>query len=712
MSHLRNPLEAKLAMRGGKPTLFINGQPQVPIFYSLTDVPGGRWSWEEVPQRNIRLFYEHGIRLVQLDIFLDHIWSEDGRMDLGLAQRQIQGVLEHCPEAAVVFRLHVSSPKWWIQLHPEEWTYYADTSPQSDLPWGLNRLIEEDNGPATRVSLASEVWQREGERVVGEFCRQFSQTAEGDALVGIQVANGVYGEWHYWGFIDHDPDTGHAMTKRFRKWLRDRYGSDEALRQEWGRESVTLENAEVPGGEERNTTSSGLFRDPAHEQNVIDYYRCQHEVLADSIIGFSKVVKDNWPRPIITGTFYGYFFFMFGRQAAGGHLELPRVLASPYVDYLSGPSVYDPEANATGEPYRSRSLISSCQLAGKLWLDEMDKRPDLADGDNNLANIRRNMLYTYTKGGQGLWFYDFGPSGFISQAGQVHGWWDHPDYLNEIRGVHELLKRYGKRDYENLADVLLVYDTRCYYYLASQLQEDITHFIEGWMPLGLFRSGAAFDIIHFDDLFRVDLDRYKAIVMANTLVIDDATRRRIHEKVAVNGRHVIWVYAPGYCDGRKLGSELVEETTGFQHLVRHQLPGEAKVTIPALAEEPLEYKSWDKILDPLFAVADDEARQLGFYAGEEACALACKRLGDSMSWFMALPTDSPAVWRAILQDAGVHFYTSQCGDIIYAGGGLVVLHTKIAGQRSLRLHNGKEVCVTIGKEGETIIIDAETGDVL
>ena len=62
----------------------------------------------------------------------------------------------------------------------------------------------------------------------------------------------------------------------------------------------------------------------------------------------------------------------FGRQAAGGHLELHRVLRSPFIDYLSGPQAYEPEALKLGDPYRSRSLTASIRLHGKLWLDEMD----------------------------------------------------------------------------------------------------------------------------------------------------------------------------------------------------------------------------------------------------------------------------------------------------------------------------------------------------
>ncbi|MCK5571570.1 MAG: hypothetical protein KAJ12_02365, partial [Bacteroidetes bacterium] len=71
------PITSKVWMHLGRPTFFINDQPLYPMVYALTDVPGGRWSWEEVPQHNIQNFCEHGIRLYQVDLAMDHIWFED-----------------------------------------------------------------------------------------------------------------------------------------------------------------------------------------------------------------------------------------------------------------------------------------------------------------------------------------------------------------------------------------------------------------------------------------------------------------------------------------------------------------------------------------------------------------------------------------------------------------------------------------------------------
>jgi hypothetical protein len=81
---------------------------------------GGRWSWEELPKYNLHNFYVHGFRLFQVDLFLDHVWMQDGSINLDTAQKQLRGVINACPNAAIFIRFHVTPPKWWMLQHPEE----------------------------------------------------------------------------------------------------------------------------------------------------------------------------------------------------------------------------------------------------------------------------------------------------------------------------------------------------------------------------------------------------------------------------------------------------------------------------------------------------------------------------------------------------------------------------------------------------------------
>ena len=64
----QTPQTAEVKPFNGKPALFVNGRPEAPDFYSLTHAYGARWSWEEVPQRNLKNFSDQGFRLFQLDL--------------------------------------------------------------------------------------------------------------------------------------------------------------------------------------------------------------------------------------------------------------------------------------------------------------------------------------------------------------------------------------------------------------------------------------------------------------------------------------------------------------------------------------------------------------------------------------------------------------------------------------------------------------------
>ena len=124
-------LSAKVAPYQNRPAIFLDDRPVAPILYALTDVPGGRRSWEEVPQHNMERFCNDGIRMFQVDVFLEQLWREDGSLELDYARRQVEGIRAVCPEAAVFFRFHVNAPRWWTARHPEENVRYAPSSDDS-----------------------------------------------------------------------------------------------------------------------------------------------------------------------------------------------------------------------------------------------------------------------------------------------------------------------------------------------------------------------------------------------------------------------------------------------------------------------------------------------------------------------------------------------------------------------------------------------------
>jgi hypothetical protein len=83
---------------------------------------------------------------------------------------------------------------------------------------------------------------------------------------------------------------------RFRRFLKAKYGSDEALRAAWGRPSASIETAEIAGLEERYAAADPPFRDPKAGRAAIDALKCHQGSVADAIIRFCEIAKLNWPR--------------------------------------------------------------------------------------------------------------------------------------------------------------------------------------------------------------------------------------------------------------------------------------------------------------------------------------------------------------------------------------------------------------------------------
>ncbi len=705
---MKRLLKSEVKMYNGRPTVFINDRAYSPVIYSLTDCPGGRLSYEEFTGHSISRFVKMGFRLFQLDIWLDDMWYEDGTFDISMAQKQIKGVTEKCPDAAVFLRFHTTPPKWWNRLYPDEMVDYADTPavPEESTPEFLRYLIN-DLKPLKKHSFASEKWLSDSTKMLIRFLNELSETDEAASLAGIQPATGVYGEHHYWAFMGHEPDTGKAMQKAFSKFLSDKYGSDKNLRKAWNDDTVSISGNLVPGMDKRSNNTLGFFRDPSKERCIIDYYECQHTLVADCVVHFCRTIKENWPGEIITGAFYGYYISVFGRMAAGGHLCEQKILQSEYIDCLCAPQAYDGNLRQVGGAGASRGMLESAMLHKKLWLDEMDQPVHTGTVMGGMPVypvyeskqiLRRNTMYPIVKGG-GLWYYDFGPHNHS-------GWWTHKVYEDEIESLKGTIDAMMEKDYENPADVLLVFDTSVFKYTGLNSRKDpITDAacINLAFPLSL-RSGAATDTIYLSDLENADLGRYKCVVFFNTFLIDDEKREFIKTRVMNDGRHTLWFHAPGYLDGMSADIENIAELLGkpFDETTIKGAPS------ARFGNETIKLQN---LYEKLYKSPGDFPETRIFHPSGGKYNKVVRWEGDNHTvWFSPLPFDKPDHFRNVFEKAGVHIY-SDGNDSVTCGSGVLSLHTENGGTRTVCLKNGISIDIEL-KPAETILLDDKTGEIL
>ncbi|HVG13462.1 MAG TPA: hypothetical protein VM935_00840, partial [Chitinophagaceae bacterium] len=616
------------------------------------------------------------------------------------------GVLDVCPGASVVIRVHTNAPYWWNEQNREECTEYAD-GPIETRQYGPPFNNEDgDINRALRASLASMKWRKESGGKLAELCRRLSLTPEGNAVSGMHISGGIYGEWHYWGFIDHDPDTGPAMTRFFKEWLKKKYKTDAALQRAWAAKGFTLENATVPSTIERNAASNGIFKDPAKDKRIIDYFTCQQEVVADDIEYFCKLTKESWPRPLIVGVFYGYFYMTFCRQASGGHLFIERIMNSPYIDYLSAPQSYYGASRNLGGSGNSRGVIESALLHGKLWLDEVDNgglqkgavfddiRVSNVPDSNYVPMIRRSALYPLMRG-IGLWYYDFGiQKGF--------GWWDRPLYMKNIQEEKAFFDARLNIPYKSEADALFVWDMESYYYVKNT-----------WTPLcydeidkaleEVLHAGVVGDHIYLFDLDKVDLKQYKAVVFLNVHKMTAKDRAFIKDKVCRDGRTVVWNYMPGYTDGDVLNLKFVRELVDINIAA---IPSREKPSVTI--KDPSYTFTFSGPVNPMAMITDTKVEAIGHTTGTDTIVVARKRMPRYTSVYSVLPLHGSDVYRNILKAAGCHVYNDKT-DFTYANTGLLLIHTIDGGSRTINLKNGKKLTINLPPKSSTLY-NSETGE--
>ena len=680
--HITNELNA--------PRFEIDGRIIPPMLFGLSDFPAAA-SNTAYAQKNIKLFADAGINLVCIDTGLHLGWHKAEPFDPEAMIAEISSVLDANPDAKVLMRLHMNPPYWWMRDNPDECVIYR--TPEGDLPGVDNgeqdRLIRNDSSHHMRVSLASEKWLSEVSEKLGLLCDALNGTPEGEALLAIQPACGVYGEWHQWG-----TDVSAPMTAHFRRFLHEKYGSVENLRKAWNSPDVTFETA-VFRPETFRPGDDGWFRDPELSRDTMDSQESVQNTPPEAILRFCKVIKERLPG-VLTGSFYGYYLGTGGNNMTiGGHLRVNKLYeAKGLIDFLCGPFCYMDNRLPEGTPMQ-RGLLESSRLRGMLWLTEMDQHPtsvprlggDLSNKAETISVLRRNVLQPLFSG-QGLWFYDHRviPKFLVDHpelAGAASlyrktGWWEDDYLINEIAGLKKLAYKLCSKKYEPVADTLIVYDTDSYFCRAKVFDYDYQ------IQSSVARSGVVYDGIYANELEIAELDRYKCIIFANDYMMTPERREKFRKLTA--GKTRIWLYAQGYCDGKTLAVENLSETVGMK-LKRSE--GAEKLIGCGLLDGVSVGIPKDS-LKPFFAVDDEDAIPLGVTGNGEVCAAMKKYDDGTVDCWIATPKLTRELIEPMIKASDAHIWCGS-GDPILACGGFAAINSPAGGHRGITLPDGKMV---------------------
>ena len=674
-------VKGRIVWRNGRAGIELDGKVEPPFLYIAGGSPWDPHNADAIIKAN-----ETGFKFIEIQNTASRFMIGPGRYDFSGLDEDMRRAVALAPDATFCLSLSFYFGYTnWHQTYPDALIGYA-TGPADGRGGQIGRFRS--------PSMADPLAYRELEACATQFMAYIKSRPWYKRVTMIRLCHGVTAEWHYYGMSRDMPDTSPAMTAAFRKYLRGKYASDEALQTAWDDSAVTLETARVPGAEERFGRRRFL-RDPASvDRRVLDYYDCMQDVIADLLLHFTGCVKRADPR-LIVGVYYGYVYHM-AFPPEGQVLRFDKVLSNPNVDFMSSPFNYDGASRHVGGDFQPRSVSDPFKRHGKLMFYEADTRTHIAglkapcssmcrDAAESVAVLRGNIARGLLDGG-GVQFLEFDAR---------HGkqcWFNHPEIWRTFRQSLELWRElWSASAPDPAAQVAVVvspeelvrhgYPTREFQLQCiPNLIDNPTH--------ALLRSGVTCDILTLRGYLESPHD-YRIVVLLNVFGPSPEERRRLTAKVRRPGTVAVWNYAPGLVTEHGYDERAMSELCGITLRARREkLPMAATLCdgsklAPAWGKTP-----WQE--SPRCYADDPQAETLGSYDRTPEPAVVVKRLDDgSTAVFCGMPGITAHFWRLLWKKLGIPTLSGPEQLVLAGNARHLMAHTGRAGEFELKLPPGR-----------------------
>ncbi|MEN6496275.1 MAG: hypothetical protein ABFD16_18485 [Thermoguttaceae bacterium] len=455
------------------------------------------------------------------------VWRWFGKYDFDSLDKQYDDVLAVNPNAQFICMIDLNTPIWL----------------QRQLAL-RGQSAECESFTMLSCACANPAWRK----ATGEYLEAVVKHMEaryGDRVKAYLLACGQTDEW-----MDYSRGiAGRTKIQAWKTWLKSHGKAEVPV--------PTLERLD-------RASFDNLIRDPAAEQDLVDYAQVTGDTIADTVLEFAAKTRAIIPKQRQIGMFFGYILELTGsRMVWAGHLEYERLYRSPDIDFFISPGTYGDRPMGGGSGFMVPN--GTRVLNRKGFLHEIDHRTptynvklddfvsigwmvpwkNQAETDAGLKREFSLAMINQTS----LWCFDMWGGVFKT-----------PETLKVVEASKKLWDRFGAMPLKTRAEVALVVDPQSTRYL-NDLHPVIPQIYQGTRNK-LNRLGAPFEVFSFNDLPRVDLGQYRLIVFPGLFVVTPEKREVLKKYVFNNNRTVLFAYAPGICDGQSLNPDRVKELTG------------------------------------------------------------------------------------------------------------------------------------------------------
>ncbi|MFO7945897.1 MAG: beta-galactosidase, partial [Armatimonadota bacterium] len=609
--------------------------------------------------------------------------------------RRLSRIMTACPRAAVLFRVHVSSPPWWDESHPGELVKFSTGSTEL-----------RGDGPArkrTHASWASENWRTAASASLEALISHLEASPFSRRIIGYELRSGEWGAWQYPGasrglFADY----GEPQQKAYRRWLSERYGSLSSLRAAWGQpvQPLTDSNAveegqpilswqqvEVPSPKERKKSypGMGVLREPAGSQHVIDYDLFASDLVVETITHLTEIVREVAPGRLC-GASYGHIFdhsrvpYLLQN---GGHLAVRRLLGVENVDFITTPTA----AVADHDIATFSSVGASLAAHGKAAICI----PEAVAGRSSSPRGLHTHVAQAIAGGSYLAL-------------------DAADFAALDEPWRSAVTESAATSHGSRAEVAAVVDdVSCAYTVCgNDLVEPLLDRQRG----GLTLLGAPVDVWLLSDIVAGRAPKYKLYVFMNAFYMPEKQREAIISRLAEHKASAIFIYAAGAIDDIISGRKM-KALTGLW-ITRLRGRGPLQVALPDTTyglAEPVEPRFIG--VDRLIA-ADENAEVLASLQDTGYCGLAARKDGDVRIIWSGAPDMPAALLSKFARQAGIETTTERPA-AVYASTDLVAICAPREGTYRVHLPENFHATdllsgETMGSNGTAVLLDLDAGE--
>lgn len=617
-----------------------------------------------------------------------HWWIGPGRYDFTAVDRVLSQFAEAYPDSYLGLYIWCQPGLWYEKQYPE-------------------RISRQDNGAimhyyVSTVTFSDPDYRRDAAAAVAaliEHCEKYF----GSRMALYSLMGGASCEWQGWNaHTNHLADYSTAARRDFKNFLK--------------RELPECADIGMPSPAQRLAADDGtLFRNLARDRSAILYDRYYSESIADCIGQLAGAAKTAAGGKRLIGAYYGYLF-EYGNlgycMQAGGHNALHRLLQSPDIDFLLSPNSYG--CRTLGAPGADMKPFASVALGGKFSILEDDTRTHLTPGTGFYQTLNLPHTRAVLRRNWGMALSRKMPLNHLPLVGGND--LDDPALRADLQKVLKAGQTVFERNLPRRAEIAVVIDEQSPARLAPSLKkavepdtgrfqysargellsgsrqvQPLTGDLLYYQRIALGQIGAPVDYLLLEDV-PPTATQYKLIIFLNAFADSPALEAAL-QAAKSGGAVVLVVYGTGFLTADGIDAS---RTATLLDLKLARIPAGNLQFV--LGEKAV---GADYPVNPRFAVTDPGAQTLAAY--EDHCGTAVARKGNVIFHGGAvLDTD----WlRDIARRAGVHIYL-ETGDNLEAGSGILSIHSKSSGNKTLHLPEAATLVDLF--TGETVLRNGRT----